>query len=532
MPNPFADDYGAAPAASAPGAPSPPISGNPFEMENVVSAPHPVGPVAKAADFLKAASNTGTFGMRDRLEGAVDWATGAAPSYSEGVDRAVADSRMRRERSPLISTAGDVAGGAAQAFIPGAGALGRGVAAGLGGNTAARMAGYGFEGGAFGAAQGVGQTYSGNPEDYAKAGLTGAAVGAAVGAPFGKFADVTPRSMATVPNSVELKASSQGRYDATHQIPVAWDAHDYWGGIDALRQQLLQGTGGFRGGTNPYRSPTVFGTLDIATAGRGSVPPGATATVNPKEIDSIRQQLTGVAEPGAGHARRWLDNYMQDPSGVVRGTQADRDQIARLLTDARGDWRSGKRTQTIEEQNQYAADRAAVANSGKNVANTYGQKLTGLLSPTSREGNWYNPAEKADIRATAKRDDIEGFKRTLANMMGGGGGWAGGSYAAGGAGAGYLTGDLLPAAAGVGVPLAGMMLKRSSNQNMISEANALADRMAMNSPLYRERAANAPVVPGPGLGNFAEGSRNAVTNQLLNQLKIRGYMDQGDPNAP
>lgn len=515
--NPFADDYGTAPPAGAPGAPSPPISGNPFEMDNVVSAPHPVGPMAKTADFLKAASNTFSFGMRDRLEGATDWMRGQAPTYSEGVDRAVADSRMRRERSPLLSTAGDVAGGGVQAAMPGAGVLGRGVAAGLGGSTAARMAGYGYEGGALGAAQAAGHTYSENPEDYAKAGLTGAAIGAAVGAPFGKFADVTPRSMAAIPNSQELLASGRNAYNLTHSIPVAYDAPHFWGGLDALEQQILRQT-------NPVRSPSVFTTLDIARAGRGSVPPGATATVSPKDIDGLRQQLTGVAEPGAGRARSWLDNYMQDPSGVVRGTDAQRAEIATLLTNARGDWRAGKRTQTVENTNQYAEDRAATANSGANSGNTYRQKLVALLAPNSREGKWFTPGEKTDIRDVTAGEAAPNFLRSAGNLGKGIGGQA---LGAGGLLTAATTGDMTPLAL-AGVYPVGAALKGVGNRMTAESARELADKMAMRSPLYRDRAANAPVLPGPGLNDFAEGSRNAVTNQLLNQLKIRGALEPAD----
>jgi hypothetical protein len=78
-----------------------------------------------------------------------------------------------------------------------------------------------------------------------------------------------------------------------------------------------------------------------------------------------------------------------------------------------------------------------------------------------------------------------------------------------------------------------MALKASSNRNMVREAEGLANRMAMNSPLYRSRAAVAPEVAGPGLGNVAESSRNAITNQIINQLRIRGFMEpEGDQNAP
>ena len=531
--NPFAEDYDPRLPVQAPvptaGAPSVPISrGNPFEEGQVVERPPPATLLGNAADFTKAASNTFSMGMRDRLEGATDWLRGKAPSYSEGVNQAVADSAIRRERSPLISAAGDVAGGTAQAFVPGVGATGRTISAALGGAgrgvmpNVARVAGYGIEGGLLGAGQAAGQTYSENPADYARNAMTGGAFGTLVGAPFGHFADVAPRSMAAIPSSVELKASSKNAYDLTHQIPVAYDAPHFWGGLDALEQQLLAKT-------NPVRSPSVFNTIERGRGGRGQVGPGQTATVSPKNIDDLRQQLTGVSEPGASHARSWLDSYMQDPTGVVRGTDAQRAEIAKLLTQARGDWRAGKRTQTVEETNQYAEDRAATANSGANVGNTYRQKLVALLNPKSREGRWYTPEEQADIRDVTRGETAANFMRSAGNLAKG---IPGQITAGGGVTAALATGDMTPLIGALAYP-AGATIKGIGNQMTVRHAESLADKMAMRSPLYRDRAANAPVLPGAGLSNPLEGGRNAITNQIINQLRIRGYMPEGeDANAP
>jgi hypothetical protein len=537
MPNRF-DELDFPPAARTPaGPPEVPISRlNRFDEEAVREAPAPSTLMSNAADFMKPASNTFSMGMRDRLEGAVDWARGNAPSYSEGVDRAVADSRMRRERSPIISAAGDVAGGTAQAFVPGVGTAGRSISAALGGAgrglgpIAARTAGYGIEGGLLGAGQAAGGTYSGKPEDYANAAMTGGAFGALVGAPFGKFADVAPRSAAAIPNSKELRAAGTAGYDATHAMPVAYSAPHFWNGVDALEQQLLQGTAGARA-TNRTRSGSIFDTLDQARSGRGTIPPGQWGTVSPRDIDGLRQQLTGVSEPGAGHARRWLDSYMQDPSGVVRGTDAQRAEIATLLNNARGNWRAAKRTENIENTNQYASDRTDTANSGANADNTYRQKLVALLNPKSSEGKWYTPSEKSDIRQVTSGAAGEGTAnafRTTGNYLKGITGQAAGG---GGVAAALATGDLTPLLGLAAFP-AGHALKATANRMTRENAARLEEQMAMRSPLYRDRAANAPVLSGPGLGNTMEAGRNAITNQIINQLRIRGYMEPEETNAP
>lgn len=514
--NPFDETQDAPP-------PQVPISGNPFDEGGIPNAPPPATLAGKAADFLKPASNTFSFGMRDRAEGLQRYLQGDAPNYSAGVEQAVADSAMRRERSPYLSVAGDVAGGTAQAALPGAGIIGREASLALGGanaglrGTAARIAGYGLEGGVLGAGQAAGSTYTGNPQDYARAALAGGALGSALGAPFGKFADVAPRSLAEIPNSGDLKASSRAKYEATHNIPVEYDANHFWNGVDQLEQNLYART-------NQIKSPSVWETMRLAREGRPQAnQPGVTgATVSPKNIDDLRQQLTGVAEPGASQARLWLDQYMASPAGMVKGNAAQRDQIARTLTAARGDWRAGKRTQAVEEVNQYADDRSRVANSGMNAGNTYAQQLTSrFLNPKSAEAKWLTPAEKDEVRATTKVAPWYNSVRATGNILGGGLGIGAGGYGAGGAMTAFATGDIKPFIAGVGVPAAGYAVKSAGNRAMINSAERLADTVAMRSPLYRERAANAPMVAGPGLSNKAESARNALTVEMLNQLRMR-----------
>jgi hypothetical protein len=523
--NPFdpTDEGPYVPPTRMPGPPQPPVSGNPFDPAPV-DYPAPATLAGNVADVLKPASNVFSVGMRDRLGGAYRWATGEAPSYGAGVEQELADTAARRERSPYLSVAGDIAGGTAQAFVPGIGAVGRNISLALGGAgtgirpALARIAGYGVEGGALGAAQAAGQTYTGNPQDYARNAMVGGVLGSALGAPFGVSADVAPRSLAVVPNSTELKQSARDSYTATHNIPIAYDANHYGNFLDAA-QQYIATPGPNRQPTNVYKSPTVFGSLDNARQDlQGNT------LVTPFTIDTLRQQLTGVNEPGAGNIRNLLDAYMAHPAGQVRGTDANRAEVTRLLGDARGDYRAGKRTQTIEEANQYAADSAAVADSGLNVANTYGQKLKNLLNPRSAEGRWYTPEEKQDIRSTARRDTFANVGRAAGNLLGGGLGAYGGMLGVSGAHAAFMTGDVKPLVAGVAAPALGYAIKNASNRAMANEANALADRMAMNSPLYRERVANAPTVAGPGLSNTKEAVRNAATIELLNQARLRGGM--------
>jgi hypothetical protein len=523
--NPYLDEEVAqSPLLTRGQPPQVPISGpNPYEPIATANAPHPSTLLGNTADVAKAASNTFTFGGTDRLIGLENYLIGASPSYSEGVNQAVADTAMRRERSPYLSLAGDVGGGVAQAYVPGLGVVGKTASAAMGGaqaglrGTAARVAGYGLEGGLLGAGQAAGHTYSGEPVDYAKAALAGGAFGSILGAPFGKFADVSPQSLAAIPKSPDLFVSSRGHYQNTHMSPMRYDASMMRGGLDAFENDLQSPAYG----VVKVPDNKTFAVIDYLR----NLQPHDPAGYSPYEIDAARKQLTGVKDPGASQMRAWLDNYMISPHGVSAGTPTDQALVTHWLDLARGDYRAGKRTQAVEEANQYAGDRAEVANSGRNVANTYGQKLSAkFLNPSSPEYKWSTPDERAAVRSAVTRDWWGNVPRVAGNMLGGGGGAYTGALGVGGLGTAFMSGDLKPAVAGVAIPAAGWALKSADNRAMVAKANELADTFAKNSPLYRSRAANAPTVEGPGLGNFAESNRNAITMQLLNQLKLRGYL--------
>jgi hypothetical protein len=218
--------------------------------------------------------------------------------------------------------------------------------------------------------------------------------------------------------------------------------------------------------------------------------------------------------------REFLDRFMGSPIAQASGTDAQRNRVTQILNDARGDYRAGKRTQTVEETNQYAEDRAATANSGANSGNTYRQKLVALLNPKSAEGKWYTPEEKADIRRVTGGEGITDTMRSTGNFLKG----ITGQVAAGGGVAGALaTGDMTPLWGMAAYPV-GAAIKGIGNRMTADSAHQLADRMAQRSPLYREWAAVSPTVAGPGLGNTAEAARNALTLQMLEQLRLRGVM--------
>ena len=125
------------------------------------------------------AASGASFGLFNRALGTYDWLTGAAPSYSAGVDQRAADEAALAKAHPAAHLTGQLAGGAAT----GVGAARSGYTLSKAGMPLLERMIYGSaEGGLYGAAAGAGNTYTGNPMDYLHNAATGTQIGAGVGA--------------------------------------------------------------------------------------------------------------------------------------------------------------------------------------------------------------------------------------------------------------------------------------------------------------------------------------------------------------
>ena len=128
-----------------------------------------------------AMAGTNLFGMAPRVGAVVNRALGttAQPDYSGAVDELAKQYEDARNRSPVASTAAEAVGAA----VPGAGLsrLGATIVP-RAGNMLGRIGAGLIEGGAYGAATGAGNTYSGNPSDYTKNALIGGVFNGALGA--------------------------------------------------------------------------------------------------------------------------------------------------------------------------------------------------------------------------------------------------------------------------------------------------------------------------------------------------------------
>jgi hypothetical protein len=159
----------------------------PSMMEGIAGSVYEAGPGigdqvkkvgSKLDDWARLAANGATFGMADKFAGGMDALTGKAPSYDAGVKSQRAETQGVRDRlpeAPVAEAAGGLAGGV--------GLLRNGLtlAGRFGPSMLGRVAGYGLEGGAYGAAHGAGNTYSEKPSDYIENAKSGATTGALIG---------------------------------------------------------------------------------------------------------------------------------------------------------------------------------------------------------------------------------------------------------------------------------------------------------------------------------------------------------------
>lgn len=178
---------GAQPASPpAPTVPEYDAMGNP--TGGMVAAPAPVtmsygdqmANIGSVVDKgVRMAANGATFGLADRFAGAMDAATGHAPSYSEGVARQVAQTRAVRDEAPILAGIAEMTGG----LGTGLGLIKNGVtlAGRVGSGLFPRIAAFGTEGGLYGAAAGAGNTYSGNAQDYIDNASSGGKQGLLIG---------------------------------------------------------------------------------------------------------------------------------------------------------------------------------------------------------------------------------------------------------------------------------------------------------------------------------------------------------------
>jgi hypothetical protein len=530
--------------------PSPPVSWS----DQVAQALRSAGQTT--ADAVLTGENALLFGNAPRLAGLFDYATSGQPtSLSNAIDRQVNIFEDARTRSPYASQMGDLGGNAAAATVLPE-VLGGEYLASKGGQYLAsklpalaskypqivgavtRALGYGTEGLVQGAAQGAGNTYTGNWQDYLNNAETGAKWGLGLGAGGGTaFGVRPPRSSAVAPIEEDvLHDSARNRYTTLQNLPAGYYG-SYLGQIaDNLEQDIWQSGG------RPKNNPAVFNALD-EMRNYHTQPYGAGPIVTPSQIESTRQSLTGLTDPNdifhAAKVRNAIQDFYENPppGSVVAGTEPAAAEVGALAQKARGDWAAYKRVQYVKGKISAAELKAESANSGLNFDNTARQTFRPFFADTPKanlQRSGYNEESIDALKNIIQPHFGDDATREAKNWLGGGGGlgsfltsMAGGGLGAGGAhlmgwGApGWISGP----AAGAATWLTGRGLAKYTNAQARGRAQDALEAVARDSPLYAERFANAPLVRGPGVDQIPfTGVRGAIT-----QILTDPYLSRSQP---
>lgn len=471
-----------------------------------------------ADDAVRAAANAVTFGMADRLAGYMG---------GQGTTAEVAKSQAARERSPYASIAGDVAGAAA---LPGFGA--EALAARYGSGLGARALGYGLTGTATGAAQGAGNTYTGNVPDYVNNALIGGALGGTLGAAGGAVFGARPQvSRATTPTVGEQHDISQASYNALAKSPAAYEPQALHNLANDLEQRLLAERYHWRD------SPATWRALEEMRGGGapGQLNTGPSAIIDPASIDFVRKGLnkipkteaTATDRASADVVRRALDDFIANPprGAVLPGTEREAALAADRAREASRGWGAFRRTEIIDDLIDNARTKAGSQHSGLNLQNIIRQDVKALTkrkageSPASKAG--FNEDEISKMTDFSRGGAGDNFMRYVDRALGGGGGL--GAMAAGGFSGQfadrYFGGDRdVGTAIGLGAPAAGMVLRAIGNRRALSNINQLQNTIAQRSPAYEYRTIFAGTQPGPGSApRAAKATRDAIALEILKQ---------------
>jgi len=389
------DNFIDTPAAGAPAA------ADKYAPDNFVAPPPAAPPGANrtwgdtlrsagqtAIDFGTAAGSSATFGLDVRRDALAGWLAGDYPSYSAGVEAERAKLAKQRERSPIASVAGDVAGAVA---LPGMG--GAGLAARMGGRALAR------------------NTFTGKPIDYLTNATTGGVMGGVLGglggAAFGPAGGM--RSTAQAPSGAQQGAARDIAYDTLRANPAQYTPSSFAQRADeathALRRENYYNAPAAEGG-----SPRTFNTVEQMRLPPTAVNPatGAATHITPADIDVVRKGVTGdrlpVTEQGAGRiVRRNIDDFLQNPppGSVVPGHEANAALAAHQSRMAHELHAGTKRTEVLEEMIRNSERTAGATHAGLNLRNELQKTIRSGLkekagdSPFSKAG--YNDAEMAAL---------------------------------------------------------------------------------------------------------------------------------------
>lgn len=362
--------------------------------------------IAKAADAyekvrgtgaMAAATDAGATGIpfSDELYSAVSALPNAAISAIEGKGFHPVDEynrsqalqaeldRRRRERHPIASAAGSIAGGmGATAPVASAGySLLNGAKATLP-SLLARGAGEGaIYGGVYGAGEGNGL------QDRAFNALKGAAAGAVTGAGVGALGRIGAGSVQEAAPSIdELRAAGQAAYDQADKAGVIFTPK----AVDRLKSQVMQKLTDL--GYDPALQPGAAALVRRLDDLQGQ-------NITLKGLDSLRKVASNGFIPGNKSNNKAIGDIIDTIDGLVTspGTAevmtGDAAAGADALAKARDIWARASKAERVSNAVNRAELRAASTGSGGNVDNAIRQNLRRILE--SPRG--FSEAEKSAL---------------------------------------------------------------------------------------------------------------------------------------
>jgi len=339
------------------------------------------------------------------------------------------------------------------------------------------------------------------------------------------------RGSTTGAQGTPTQGTAQTGYDAINASPVRYhpnSGHD----ISALAQQHLSRQ---PGGFTRQKAPEVYDTLEQfaqRTAAEGRL-------LTPGDLDTLRQSLRGLEGPNGpagNHVVNMLDTWMtsRNPainSRIVQGTPDDLNAMRANFQQARGDYRAGETSRTVEDAIDRADTRAGSTYSGMGAGNATRQNLAAFSNSQAGRDRIFGAtqAEREAIWRASQGSPMANVERTVSNVLGGGGGAAttvasGTVGGAAGTGAHMLGFDpvsslIIGGGAGLGAAGLGRAARRSGNERIVNAAEDAATGIRQNSPEYARRAAlpeNAPIAD-PRIV-----ARDRLTMMLMPTIKDTG----------
>ncbi len=351
------------------------------------------------ADAIEAASQPGAFSdsaasavmhglpFADEIQGAMqapfraaaDWYRGDGFDLGRSYDRARALElelqRRRDERSPIASTVGSIAGGAALSGQAAKGGLSllqnaKPTLASLLGRGAA-------EGAAWGGLYGLGEGDS--LKDRAWNGAVGSTVGGIIGGGLGALGSIGSRSVdaAALPTADDLRAAAQAAYQRADDAGVMYSPQATQRMADTLRDQFADF--GYHPALQP-KAGVALNEIDRLS--------GQNATL--KGLDTARKIAGNAFDPTnrasnalSAKIAGGIDDLIANPQAgdILSGDAAG---AADALSEARGLYSQSRKLDLVQSLLGRGEANAAASGSGGNVENATRQQLKRILTDASK----------------------------------------------------------------------------------------------------------------------------------------------------